>query len=117
MSARGPSLGFQAPNFMENPNLVSVRSGRPGLVHYPLFPVLGCNSRFRCTTVNLIADLESTQNFGSYRVSPGQNRNFYTELPAPTQITRTGNYGSDPVARRRNIIFDPENPYMTRIFA
>ena len=51
---------------MRNPNLISVLSGRPGLVHYPTFSVLGGSSRFRCTTLNLIAYLESTQLFGSY---------------------------------------------------
>ena len=68
----GSKFGFYGPNFMGNPNLVSVRSGRPGLERYPIFPLLGGNSRFRCTTLNLIADLESTQYFGLYRGFPGQ---------------------------------------------
>ena len=73
VSGRGPSLGLLGPNSMGNPNLISVRSGRPGLVRYPIFSLLGGNSRFRCTTLNLIADLEPTQFSGSYRVSLGQN--------------------------------------------
>ena len=72
VSGRGPSLGFLDPNFMGNPNMVSVRSGRPGLERCPIFPLLGGNSRFRCTTLNMIAYLESTQFFGLYRVFPGQ---------------------------------------------
>ena len=60
----GSKFEFLSPNLMGNPNLVSVRSGRSGLVRYPIFPVLGGSSGFRCTTLSLTADLECTQNFG-----------------------------------------------------
>ena len=35
----GSKFGFPGPKFYGNPNLVSARSGRPGLVHYPIFPL------------------------------------------------------------------------------
>ena len=78
VSGRGPSLGFLGPNSMGSPNLVSVRAGRPGLVRYPIFPLLCGSSRFRCTNLNLIADLELPQFFGSWSVFLGQIRYFYT---------------------------------------
>ena len=73
--ARGPSLGFLGPNSMVSSNLASVRSGRTGLVSYEpglVIRVWGCNSRLRVARTNLTADSDSTQNFGPYRVSPGQ---------------------------------------------
>ena len=71
-SAPGPSLGFLGPNSMVSSNLVSVRSGRTGLVSYEPGSVWGCNSRLRVARTNLTSNSDSTSNFGSYRFFSGQ---------------------------------------------
>ena len=75
MGSQGPSLGYPDPNSMLSPNLVSVRSGRVGVVRFGALPeirVWARNSRLRVARTNLIADSDSTENFGSYRVFRGR---------------------------------------------
>ena len=62
-----PSLGVLGRNFMEIPNIGSVRSGSVGIpirALRPKLPVWSSNSWLRVARTILIADLESTQKFG-----------------------------------------------------
>ena len=75
MGAQGPSLGYPDPNSMLSPNMVSVLSGRVGVVRFGALPEIRVwvrNSRIRVARTNLIADLDSTKNVGSYRVFCGR---------------------------------------------
>ena len=60
---------------MLSPNLVSVRSGRVGVVRFGALPenrVWARNSKLRVARLNVIADSDSTENSGSYKVFCGR---------------------------------------------
>ena len=82
-SANGRTLGFRGQNFAVNSNIASVRSGWVGLESYEprlVFRVWARKSKLRVVWRNMTSDSDSTQNFGSYRVLPGQLCYFCTEF-------------------------------------
>lgn len=99
---RGPSQGFLGPNLMVNTNPVPVQSSLVEVVQYPIYCVSGRISRFRCTTQNVIADLESTHDFGSRMILLRQNWYFYIGL-------RASRYFLQAVTLCRNITFGRQN--------
>ena len=120
MGSQGPSLGYPDPNSMLSPNLVSVRSGRVGVVRFGALPeirVWARNSRLRVARTNLIADSDSTENFGSYRVFRGRYWYFYHELQGPNRNTGrlepaknsgTGNPAQKLHYRPHKTLYDPK---------
>ena len=64
----GSKFGFVGPKFYGEPEAGFGSVGSARVRALPDIFVLGGNSRFRCTTLNLIADLDSTQFFGSCRI-------------------------------------------------
>ena len=117
VSAPGPSLGTRGPNSMVSSNLPSVRSGRLGLASYPDRTVNRAwarNSGLRVARTEPMPDSDSTENFGSYRVSPGRIGYLWAELGTLIFLYRTGSTGNGPTGMGRSVHLAPHLPKLTR---